>query len=95
MFTLVCAFEDDDENEHEDDLSAACAQDLRAMQALAEESSGSAGRFPCFLKRVIFKQVVSIHTLNNRLKNRRKTSVFELSSPQYRHRCEYRVIFAG
>ena len=34
------------------------------MQALAEESSGSAGRFPCFQKRLILKQLVSIHTLN-------------------------------
>jgi hypothetical protein len=49
---------------------------------VAEESSGFAGRFPCFLKRFILKQLVSIHTFENKLKNRRETSIFELSSPQ-------------
>jgi hypothetical protein len=60
-----------------------------------EESFGFSEGFLCFYKRFILKQLVLIRTLASRLKNGRKASVFELSSPQYRRRCELRVIFAG
>ena len=53
------------------------------MQAQAAEYSGYAGPIRCFLeKRFILKQLVSIQTFEKRLKDRRETSVFELSSPQ-------------
>jgi hypothetical protein len=50
------------------------------MQAQAAESSGFVGGFSCFWKRFILKQLVSIQTFENGLKDRRETSVFELSS---------------
>jgi hypothetical protein len=67
----------------------------RQILPRAGESSGGAGGFACFWKRFILKQLVSIHTFDNRLKKRRTASVFELSSPQYRRRRKFRVIFAG
>jgi hypothetical protein len=52
------------------------------MQAQAAESSGFADDSPAFRREFILKQLASLQTFENRLKDRRETSVFELSSPQ-------------